>query len=105
LELRDEMMGVESILEDVIETLSILAVSVELLFYVHREVPAKLIGDSGKLRQIIMNLVGKRSGKKRRNGSGGRKGSGDVIDLIFSVHRDVPAKLSEDFGKLRQKLS
>ena len=49
----------EAILEDVIETISILAVAAELIFYVHRDVPTRLIGDPGKLRQVIMNLVGK----------------------------------------------
>jgi hypothetical protein len=49
---------VEVILEDVIETLSILAVSAELMYFVHNEVPARLKGDSGKLRQVVMNLVG-----------------------------------------------
>lgn len=51
-------MSVEAILEDVIETLSILAGAVELIFLVNREVPPQLIGDFGKLRQIITNLVG-----------------------------------------------
>lgn len=59
MELRNEIIDVEAILEDVIETLSILAVAAELMFFVHRDVPTKLIGDAGKLRQVIMNLVGK----------------------------------------------
>lgn len=56
--MRNDIICVEAILEDVIETLSILAVEAELMFHVHKDVPIKLIGDSGKLRQVIMNLVG-----------------------------------------------
>lgn len=48
----------ESILEGVTETLSVLAIDSELMFYVPPDVPAKLIGDSGKLRQVFMNLIG-----------------------------------------------
>jgi two-component system sensor histidine kinase/response regulator len=69
LELREDVINVESILEDVTETLAILAVAVELVFFVHHEVPGKLLGDSGKLRQIVMNLVGKRD-REERNGGG-----------------------------------
>lgn len=58
MELRLDIVSVEAILEDVIETLSILAGAVELIFLVNREVPPQLIGDFGKLRQIITNLVG-----------------------------------------------
>src|ERR1700743_1790551 len=53
LELREDVVNVEAVLEDVIETLSTLAVAAELMFFVHRDVSAKLIGDSGKLRQVI----------------------------------------------------
>lgn len=51
-------MNVEAILEDVTETLSVLATGAELMIFVHQDVPARLIGDSGKLRQVCINLIG-----------------------------------------------
>lgn len=66
------MINVEAILEDVIETLSILAVDTELIFFVNHDVPASLVGDSGKLRQIIMNLVGTRWGREKKKKERGK---------------------------------
>src|SRR5206468_8620767 len=58
LDLRD--FGLRETLEDALNTLALRAhqKGLELVCHVAPEVPERLVGDAGRLRQIIMNLVG-----------------------------------------------
>jgi two-component system sensor histidine kinase/response regulator len=60
LELEAIEFSPRSCVEDVLEMLFELAESrsIELICYFHSEVPDKLRGDAGRLRQVITNLVG-----------------------------------------------
>lgn len=60
LQLQNELFSAETAIEVVCEILSVMAATkdIELVFLVHPGVPAKLYGDSLRLRQVLMNLVG-----------------------------------------------
>jgi CheY-like chemotaxis protein len=60
LELEAIEFSLRSCVEDVLEMLFELAESrsIELMCYFHSDVPDKLRGDAGRLRQVITNLVG-----------------------------------------------
>ena len=60
LDLVSEAFSVDSVIDGVVDLLShkALAKGLELSVVIDDEVPVSLLGDSGRLRQIILNLVG-----------------------------------------------
>ncbi len=60
LELEEIPFALSSTVSDMIKTLTLRAEEkgVDLLYHVQEDVPAVLIGDPGRLRQVIVNLVG-----------------------------------------------
>ncbi len=59
VEIEDREFGLRSLVEEVAETLSVRAYDkgLELLTYIDDRVPEKLMGDSNRIRQVLVNLV------------------------------------------------
>ena len=60
LELEPHPFSVQDTLGDTIKSLALKAhrKQLELAFHVHSDIPATLIGDAGRLRQVLLNLTG-----------------------------------------------
>jgi two-component system sensor histidine kinase/response regulator len=105
LDLYDDRFSLRETISETIKTLTIRAVQkgLELSYYVSADVPDLLIGDPGRLRQVLVNLVGN-SIKFTENGyirirvDKGRKGK-HRIRLHFSVE-DSGIGIPKDKQKL-----
>ena len=60
LELESAAVNMERVIEEVMEMLAFGAHNkgIDLLYFIRRDVPARIIGDHARLRQILINLVG-----------------------------------------------
>lgn len=60
MELTDDAFSLRAQLRDTLRALAVRAhrKNVELVSHVHSDVPDSLVGDAGRLRQVILNLVG-----------------------------------------------
>ena len=60
LELEEIPFALSSTVGDMVKTLTLRAEEkgIDLLYHVHEDVPGVLIGDPGRLRQVVVNLVG-----------------------------------------------
>ncbi|HOJ13606.1 MAG TPA: PAS domain S-box protein, partial [Deltaproteobacteria bacterium] len=92
VELEHIDFDLRSMLEDLVDLLSIRASErgIELNFLIDRDVPVMLVGDPGRLRQVLTNLVGNavkftHEGEVFIHVQLGER-SGDEVTLRFSVH-------------------
>ena len=60
LELENAPVNLERVIEEVLEMLAFGAHNkgLDLLYHVHRDTPARILGDHARIRQILINLVG-----------------------------------------------
>jgi len=87
LEIASETVAIETLVEGVVELLSPRAQDkgIEIAGFVHRAVPAKIVSDGARLRQVVMNLAGN-AVKFTEKGHVLIDVSGEVIDDVARLH-------------------
>ncbi|HRJ69330.1 MAG TPA: ATP-binding protein [Beijerinckiaceae bacterium] len=106
LEIASETVAIETLVEGVVELLSPRAQDkgIEIAGFVHRAVPAKIVSDGARLRQVVMNLAGNAVKFTEKGGVGIRVETTTdsilaitVADTGIGIPADRLAAIFEDF--------